>query len=153
MKKLILAALATLLAGTALAQPFSPPAPPFTPPAPAVLRIVEDFTTIFVSCGTPVTPTCPKTLDPLERPVLLHYITLGGRSTSDCSGWLFVNRTTPQGLVRTELARLVLAAGAIDNIALTFPTPIRLETGDVIGIAVAQGICGVIADLGVEFAD
>lgn len=157
-RRLSLATLAiTLFAGHALAQPFTPPpAPPFTPPPPPPadeLRLVQDFTTLFISCGTPVTPTCPNTLTPLEHPLRLHYITLGGRSTTNCSAWLYVARTTPEGEVRTELMRLVLVAGAMDNLAITFPKPIRLEAGDVIGLAVAQGTCAALADLGVEFVE
>ena len=150
MKRLILAALATLVTSGALAQQFTPPARPF---APDVLRLGDDFTTLFISCGTPITPTCPQTRAPLERPVLVHYITIGGRSTTNCSGWLYVNRATTDGVVQTELMRLVLAAGATDNMVLTFPKPLRLETGDVIGLAVAQGTCAVLADFGVELAD
>jgi hypothetical protein len=149
MKRLVLAALALVLTSGVVAQEFTPPGRPF---APNVLRL-GDFTTLFISCGTPVTPTCPQTRAPLERPVLVHYITLGGRSTTNCSGWLFVNRTTAEGLVQTELMRLVLAAGATDNMVLTFPKPLRLETGDVIGLAVAQGTCAVLADFGVEFTE
>ncbi len=153
MKRLILAALATLATGSVFAQQFTPPGQPFVPVVQDVLRVGDDFTTLFISCGTPVTPTCPQTRTPLERPVLVHYITIGGRSTSNCSGWLAVSRTTIEGTVQTELMRLVLAAGATDNMVLTFPKPLRLEAGDVIGLFVAQGTCAVIADLGVEFAD
>jgi hypothetical protein len=49
--------------------------------------------------------------------------------------------------------RLVLAAGATDNMVLTLSRPIRLETGDVFGIAVAQGTCAMLADIGIERLD
>lgn len=147
MRRLVIVALATLLAGSALAQQFAPPGRPFMP---QVLRLGENFSTLFISCGTPVNPQCPRSLSPLASPVLVHYITIGGRSTTDCSAWLYVERVGTGGLVRTELMRLVLMANGFDNMVLTLPKPIRLETGDVIGLAVAQGTCAVLADLGVE---
>ena len=118
-----------------------------------MLRLGEKVTTLFVSCGTPITPDCPKVLNPLSGSVLIHYITLGGRSTSSCSGWLFVDRTGPAGLERIELMRLVLATGATENMVLPLPKPIRLETGDAIGVAVAQGACAMLADIGIERLD
>ena len=63
MKRLLFGLLATLLASSALAQ-MSPPGQPFVPD---VLRLGHDFTTLFISCGTPVTPACPRILDPLDR--------------------------------------------------------------------------------------
>ncbi|HEX5649240.1 MAG TPA: hypothetical protein VFX69_06240 [Steroidobacteraceae bacterium] len=150
MKRVMVAVLATLFATASLAQSFVPPARPGNPD---VLRLGEEFTTLFVSCGTPVTPDCPNYLEPLPSPALVHYITLGGRATTNCSGWLFVERTNESGLQRTELMRLVLIAGAFDNLVLTLPKPIRLEAGDVIGLAVAQGTCAMLADFGVERLD
>lgn len=150
MKRLWIAALAALVAAGALAHDASPRGRPFLPNA---LRLGESFSTLFVSCGTPVTPECPKTLEPLPTPVLMHYVTFGGRSTTNCSGWLYVERAGPTGLVRTELMRLVLAAGATDNMVLALPKPILLEAGDVIGVTVAQGTCAVLADLGIEVLD
>ena len=149
MRRMPIIALAMLFAASAFAQSFSPPGQPFTNGS---LPLGTGFSTLFISCGTPVTPECPKTLAPLGSAVLVHYITLGGRSTStsNCSGWLYVERTGTQGVERTELLRLVLAAGATDNMVLALPRPIRLEAGDVIGIAVAQGTCAMLADLGIE---
>jgi hypothetical protein len=149
MRRISIIALATLFATSALAQQFSPPGQPFNA-GPDPLLLGTNFSTLFISCGTPITPDCPKTLAPLESPVLVHYITLGGRSTSNCSGHLYVERTGTLGVERTELMRLVLAAGATDNMVLALPRPIRLEAGDVIGLTVAQGTCAMLADLGVE---
>ena len=147
MRRIPVIALAMLFTASALAQQFTPPGQPFTA---GTLALGTDFSTLFISCGTPITPECPKELAPLKGPVLVHYITLGGRSTSNCSGWLYVERTGTQGVERTELMRLVLAAGATDNAVLALPKPIRLEAGDVIGLAVAQGTCAMLADLGIE---
>lgn len=148
MKRLVLGTLATLIAAGALAQ-----GPPGLQPRPA-LRLGENFTTLFISCGTPVTPECPRRLDPLAEPVLLHYITIGGRGSDVCSGWLAVERSAPTGLLRIELTRIVLGPpSSVDNMVLALPRPIRLEAGDVIALYRAQGTCAVIADLGVELTD
>lgn len=149
MRRFILGALALLLATTATAQ-MTPQGRPFTTHA---LDLGTQFDTLFNSCGTPVNPVCPRLLPAIERPLQIHYIAAGGRSTDVCSASVYVQRQTPQGTATYLLLRLVFGPDTADNVVLPLSTPVRLEPGDVVGVSHAQGTCAIHATIGVEYLD
>ena len=110
------------------------------------MELGTEFTTLFVSCGTPITPICPQWLEPLGRPFLIHYIVAGGRSTDLCSAFIMIKRASPGGGEEIfELFRLVFAEGtSTDNVAITLPKPIRVREDDVVGVSRAQGTCAIL---------
>jgi hypothetical protein len=146
MKRFLLGALVTLFASTAIAQ-MTPPGRPF---ASATPTLGEQFDTLFITCGTAMNPTCPRTLPALERPVLLHYIAAGGRSPDTCSAAVYVQR---EMVASFTLLRLVFAADTVDNVTLALPQPIRLQAGDVIAVGRQQGNCAILATLGIEYLE
>lgn len=153
MKRTILGMLLLLLSSTAFAQ-FAPPGRPFAPPAaPPALVLGDSFGTLFVSCGTPVNPTCPRWLEPVGRPFLIHYIAAGGRSEDVCSASLSVQRATPEGIVTYLLLRLVFGPNTADNVTLPLSRPIRVEATDVVMVAHAQGTCAIHATIGIEYLE
>lgn len=149
MKRTFVGLLFLLLSSTAFAQ-FAPPGRPFAPPA---LVLGGNFDTLFISCGTPVNPTCPRSLDALERPVLLHYIAAGGRSTDVCSASVYVQHPTPAGTRTLVLLRLVFGPDTADNVTLPLTQPLRLEANDVVAVSHAQGTCAIHATLGIQYLD
>lgn len=149
MKRLFLGMLLLLLASTAFAQ-FAPPGRPF---AATPLALGDNFDTLFVSCGTPINPTCPRSLEPLGRPFLIHYIAAGGRSTDVCSASLSVQRTTAEGTKLYLLLRLVFGPDTADNVAMALQRPLRVEATDVVMVAHAQGTCAIHATIGIEYVD
>lgn len=151
MRRTIIAILLALFAGNAAAQ-FAPPGQPFAMDDPS-LALGTRFDTLFVSCGTPVNPTCPRQLEALGRPVLIHYVAAGGRSTDVCSAAVYVLHQTPAGIRAINLLRLVFGPNTADNVTLTLPHPIRLEADDVVGVSHAQGTCAIHATLGIEYLD
>lgn len=120
---------------------------------PFAMDLGTEFTTLFVSCGTPVNPACPRWNSPVGRPFLIHYIVAGGRSTDLCSAFVQVKRMIPGGGEEIiELFRLVFSSGtSADNVVLTLPKPIRVGPDDLVGVARAQGTCAVLGTIGVEF--
>jgi hypothetical protein len=153
MKRTFVGMLLLLLSSTALAQ-FTPPGRPFAPPAPSpVLVLGESFGTLFVSCGTPINPTCPRALDPVGRPFLIHYIAAGGRSADVCSASVSVQRVTPEGVMTYLLLRLVFGPDTADNVTLPLARPVRVEATDVVMVAHAQGTCAIHATIGIEYLE
>ena len=151
MRRLIIATLLTLFAGSAVAQ-FAPPGRPFQSVDPG-LALGTQFDSLFVSCGTPINTTCPRQLEPLGRPVLIHYVAAGGRSTDVCSATVYVDHPTPTGTKTIILLRLVFGPNTADNVTLALPHPVRLAVDDVVGVAHAQGTCAIHATLGIEYLD
>ena len=151
MRRLIIATLLALFAGSAVAQ-FAPPGRPF-PGVDQGLALGTQFDSLFISCGTPINPTCPRQLAPLGRPVLIHYVAAGGRSTDVCSATLYVLHQTGVGIQEVILLRLVFGPNTADNVTLTLPHPVRLAADDVIAVSHAQGTCAIHATLGIEYVD
>jgi hypothetical protein len=122
-------------------------------PKPFAMDLGTEFTTLFVSCGTPVNPTCPRWNGPVGRPFLIHYIVAGGRSTDLCSAFVQIKRMIPGGGEEIiELFRLVFSSNiSADNVVLTLPRPIRVGPDDLVGVARAQGTCAILGTIGVEF--
>lgn len=149
MRKVLLGMATMLLAATAIAHN-SPQVPA---PRPFAMDVGTEFTTLFVSCGTPVNPDCPRWSAPVGRPFLIHYIVAGGRSTDLCSAFVQVKRMIPGGGEQViELFRLVFSSGtSADNLALTLPKPIRVGPDDLVGVARAQGTCAILGTIGIEF--
>src|SRR5512139_87045 len=76
MRRTLITTLLALFATSAVAQ-FAPPGRPFQSVDPG-LALGTQFDSLFVSCGTPINPICPRQLAPLGRPVLIHYVAAGG---------------------------------------------------------------------------
>jgi len=149
MRRILVALVAVFLA-TPLGAQVSPQGPRS---GPFAMELGTEFTTLFVSCGTPITPICPQWLEPLGRPFLIHYIVAGGRSTDLCSAFIMIKRASPGGGEEIfELFRLVFAEGtSADNVAITLPKPIRVREDDVVGVSRAQGTCAILGKLGIEY--
>jgi hypothetical protein len=151
MRRALIATLLTLFAGSAVAQ-FAPPGRPFQSADPG-LALGTQFDSLFVSCGTPINTTCPRQLEPLGRPALIHYVAAGGRSTDVCSATVYVLHPTPAGIRVIDLLRLVFGPNTADNVTLTLPHPLRLEADDAVAVSHAQGTCAILATLGIEYLD
>lgn len=100
----------------------------------------------------------------MERPYLIHYVTVGGRADAQCSFAPVIQRQKSDGSVDNfGLARFTLwsdgqavpAQSSADNAVLTFPEPLRGEAGDSLGVSRApvniEGTCSVFATYGIEY--
>jgi hypothetical protein len=109
-------------------------------------------------------PTCPRFTDPVGRPFLLHYVTVGGSADISCSFAPNIQRQRSDGTVESfGLTRLTLWGDSqtfpgrlsSDNTVLTFPEPLRGEAADTLGVARAArttgGTCAVFATFGIEY--
>jgi hypothetical protein len=121
-------------------------------PKPFAMDLGTEFTTLFVSCGTPVNPDCPRWNGPVGRPFMIHYIVAGGRSTDLCSAFVQIKRMIPGGGEEIiQLFRLVFSSGtSADNVVLALPKPIRVGPDDLVGVARAQGTCAILGTIGIE---
>jgi hypothetical protein len=151
MRRLLIATLLALFAGSAVAQ-FAPPGRPFQSVDPG-LALGTQFDSLFISCGTPINPNCPRQLAPLGRHALIHYVAAGGRSTDVCSATVYVLHQTPAGIQAINLLRLVFGPDTADNVTLTLPHPVRLGPEDAVAVSHAQGTCAIHATFGIEYLD
>ncbi len=140
---------------------------PASSAGPFSLELGSEFVTVQATCGTPFNPTCPGFTEPVGRPFLIHYVTVGGRADQVCSGTPAISREMSDGINQVfNLGRLVLngdnqdGAGRFswDNTVITFPKPLRGHAGDRLGVqrtpqtlADPEGACGIIATFGIEY--
>ena len=106
------------------------------------LALASQFDSVRIQCGTNFRPSClPEDVfsDPAEGPFLLHYVTLSGSASMQCSFLAAVHRELTGDTVRVVLGRLSLLGApwfdfSTDSTVITFPVPIRGEAGDRLGI-------------------
>lgn len=106
------------------------------------LALGLQFDTVRVQCGTNFQPSCLREdsfSDPAERPFLLHYVTLSGSASMQCSFMATVQRELADDTVRVHLGRLSLLGApwynfSTESTVITFPVPLRGEAGDKLGI-------------------
>ena len=127
------------------------------------LRLGAQFVPVFISCGTTQNPQCPRTTEPIGRPYLIHYVAVSARASTQCSFVANVSRLKSDGSVEIySLTRMTLWGDAAawppqldsDSSVLTFPKPLRGESGDTLGVARAPGTaeaCAVFATFGIEY--
>lgn len=161
MNRIVLGALSVLLASSAMAQT----ANPVTRATPYAMELGTQFQTLFVSCGTERNPECPRFLEPLGRPFLIHYVTVAGRSDGVCSVAPQIMQVTPDGGDQVfGLARLVLFGDAgqspaqlsEDSMVLTLARPIRVGPADTVGVARSfqdTGVCATLVMFGIELVN
>lgn len=119
--------------------------PPGAPFQERSLALGSQFDTVEVQCGTGFRPSCLRDdafSDPVERPYLLHYVTMAGSANMPCTLEAAVQRELTDDTVDVHLGRLSLLGGpwyypgtfSTDSAVITFPVPLRGETGDKLGI-------------------
>lgn len=159
MKSHLVVSLCLLLSSAASAHGLAAPGSPFSS-----LALGSQFVPVLVTCGTAPNPDCPRFLEPMERPYLIHYVTVGGRADAQCSFTPVIQRQKSDGSVNNfGLARFTLwgdgqslpVQSRADNAVLTFPEPLRGEAGDLLGVSRApvniEGTCSVFATYGIEY--
>lgn len=131
--------------------------------SPFSLRLGSQFVPVLITCGTPQNPQCPRYTEPVGRPYLIHYVTVGGRADIFCSFASVVRRQKSDGSLESfGLTRMTLWGDSVqspsrlswDNTVLTFPKPIRGEAGDTLGVVrspVTGDSCSVFATFGIEY--
>jgi len=117
--------------------------PPGQPFQQRSLAIGSEFDTVRVRCGTRLDDGCPNYNDPVGRPYLLHYVTMGGSANVRCTFGPAILRQTSDGTDDLTLQRLYLGTDAFqpwstfgisDNTVLTFPVPLRGQASDRLGV-------------------
>ena len=148
MRRILTLVAGMLLGAVATAQGVPPvAAPPFS------MTLGDDFQTLFVTCGTPQHPECPRYLTPLGRPFRVHYVMLSGTTISAGSVSAIVKQLRPDGTeTNPSLGRILIAANSDSSVVLTLPKPVLVGPDDAVGVVcptVTTG-CSVMATFGVE---